>query len=117
MSPENDPILHEMVRRIVEGWHPERIILFGSRARGDAGPEGDYDLLVVMEHEGDVYRVEGDMYQAMVGVGKGVDLIVTTPDEYAWRHTVAGTIEREAARDGTVLHEGSTGVTVRSAGG
>ena len=42
------PIIEEMVRRIVERFHPERIILFGSHATGRAGPESDVDLLVVM---------------------------------------------------------------------
>jgi predicted nucleotidyltransferase len=37
-----------IVRRIVEAVHPLRIILFGSRARGDARPDSDLDLLVVM---------------------------------------------------------------------
>ncbi len=37
-----------MVRRIVHRFRPERIILFGSHARGDAGPDSDVDLLVVM---------------------------------------------------------------------
>jgi uncharacterized protein len=40
--------IEQMVRRIVEQFHPERVILFGSHARGDAGPDSDVDLLVVM---------------------------------------------------------------------
>ena len=45
---EEDPILAEIVRRLVEAFHPERIYLFGSHARGEAGPDSDYDLLVVV---------------------------------------------------------------------
>jgi uncharacterized protein len=44
--------ISEMVRRIVEGFHPDKIILFGSYARGAAGPDSDADLLVVMPVKG-----------------------------------------------------------------
>ena len=43
----DEPVLAEIVRRLVEGFHPERVYLFGSRARRDAGPDRDYDLMVV----------------------------------------------------------------------
>ena len=45
-----DPILDEITRRLVETYRPERIYLFGSRARGTAGADSDYDLLVVVRH-------------------------------------------------------------------
>jgi predicted nucleotidyltransferase len=48
ISIENDPLLAEIVRRLVEAYQPERIYLFGSKARGDAGPDSDYDLMVVV---------------------------------------------------------------------
>jgi hypothetical protein len=44
----DDAELAEVVRRLVEAYQPERIYLFGSVARGDAGPDSDYDLLVVV---------------------------------------------------------------------
>ena len=44
----DDPILAEMVRRLTDAFAPERIYLFGSRARGDAGADSDYDLMVVV---------------------------------------------------------------------
>lgn len=44
----SDPVLAEVVRRLVEAYGPERIYLFGSVARGDAGPHSDYDILVVV---------------------------------------------------------------------
>jgi len=44
--------IDEMVRRIVSQFHPDKIILFGSHARGEAGPDSDVDLLVVMTVEG-----------------------------------------------------------------
>ncbi len=44
----SDPVLAEVFRRLVEAYRPERIYLFGSVARGDPGPDSDYDLLVVV---------------------------------------------------------------------
>src|SRR2546428_8951202 len=44
----DDPTLAEITRRLVETYQPERIYLFGSRARGTAGADSDYDLLVVV---------------------------------------------------------------------
>ena len=44
----SDPLLAEIVRRLVEAYQPERIYLFGSKARGDAGADSDYDLMVVV---------------------------------------------------------------------
>jgi predicted nucleotidyltransferase len=48
-NPDTDLVLAEIVRRLVAGFKPERIYLFGSRARRDAGPDSDYDLLMVLD--------------------------------------------------------------------
>jgi predicted nucleotidyltransferase len=44
----DDPVLGEVVRRLSEVYHPLQIYLFGSAARGDAGPDSDYDIMVVV---------------------------------------------------------------------
>ena len=49
-SAAPDEVLEEMLRRIVKGFSPEKAILFGSRAAAAAGPDGDVDLLVVMNY-------------------------------------------------------------------
>jgi predicted nucleotidyltransferase len=93
-----------MVGRIVERFDPERIILFGSAARGEAGLDSDVDLLVVM-------RVSGSRRDKAVEIGIAVndirvpkDIIVTTPEDFEWRKEVAGTIERPAAREGRLVY-------------
>jgi len=97
-------IIKEMVERIVHRFHPERIILFGSVARGESGPDSDLDLLVVMP-------VEGSRREKAVEVGVAVndlpvskDIIVTTPEDFEWRKELVGTIERPAAREGRLLY-------------
>ena len=96
-----------MVRRIVRRFHPERIILFGSHARGEAGPDSDVDLLVVMSITGSKREKRLEIGMALHDLRLPTDIIVTTPEEFAWRKEIPGTIERPAALEGTVLYERS----------
>jgi predicted nucleotidyltransferase len=92
------------VKRIVKKFAPERIILFGSQARGDAGPDSDIDLLVVMPVEGSIYEKGLEISVALPAGPLPVDVIVTTPEQFAWRKNFVGTIEWPAAREGKVLY-------------
>lgn len=96
--------IREMVRRIVRQFQPERIILFGSHARGEAGPDSDVDLLVVMPVKVSKHRQQVQIRVALHDVGIPKDIIVTTPEDFAWRKDVVGTIEYPAAREGKVLY-------------
>ncbi len=88
-KPNVDQAIREMVRRIVRRFQPERIILFGSHARGEAGPDSDVDLLVVMPVKIPKHRQQVQIRVALHDVGIPKDIIVTTP---------------EAAREGKVLY-------------
>jgi predicted nucleotidyltransferase len=92
-----------MVRRIVREFHPERVILFGSHARGEAGPDSDVDLLVVMPVEGSRREKQVDIRVALHDLHVPKDVIVTTPEDFEWRKEVPGTIEYPAASEGKVL--------------
>lgn len=96
--------IQEIVNRIVERFHPEQIILFGSQARGDAGPDSDVDLLVVMPLEGSKWEKQLEIRMALHDIHVPKDVIVSTPEEFAWRKEIVGTIERPAARQGKVLY-------------
>lgn len=96
--------IEEMVRRIVDRFQPDRIILFGSHARGTAGPDSDVDLLIVMPVKGSKRQKQLDIRKALRGIAVPKDIIVTTPEEFAWRKEVVGTIERPAAREGELLY-------------
>jgi predicted nucleotidyltransferase len=96
--------IRKMVRRIVRRFHPERIILFGSHARGDAGPDSDVDLLVVMPVAGSKREKQLEIRLALRGIPVPKDIVVTTPEEFQWRQDVPGTVERPAAQDGKVLY-------------
>lgn len=96
--------IQEIVNRIVERFHPEQIILFGSQARGDAGPDSDVDLLVVMPVEGSKREKQLEIRMALHDIHVPKDVIVSTPEEFAWRKEIVGTIERPAAHQGKVLY-------------
>ena len=94
----------EMVRRIVERFDPERIILFGSHARGAAGPNSDVDLLVVMPVEGSKREKQLEIRKALRGIRAPIDIAVSTPEEFEWRREIVGTIEYPAVTEGKLLY-------------
>ena len=96
--------IRQMVRRIVSLFHPERIILFGSHARGDAGPDSDVDLLIVMPYFGSRWEKQVEIRLALKSIPIPKDIVVTTPEDFLWRKEVPGTIERPAAQEGKVLY-------------
>jgi len=93
-----------MVQRIVKEFHPEQVILFGSHARGTAGPDSDVDLLVVMPVSGSRREKAVEIGVALHGLGVAKDIVVTTPEDFEWRKEIPGTIERPAALEGKVLY-------------
>ena len=94
----------ELADRIVERLDPERIILFGSHARGDAGPDSDVDLLVVMPVSDSKRQMQLDIRALLHGVRMAKDIIVSRPEDFQWRKDVVGTIEYPAAKLGKVLY-------------
>ncbi|MSQ15920.1 MAG: HEPN domain-containing protein [Dehalococcoidia bacterium] len=98
-------ILAEMTDRIVREFHPVRIVLFGSQARGDARPWSDFDLLVVLRECADKRQMMMDIGEALSDIRVSKDIIVTTPDEIARRGDLIGSILRPALREGVVLYD------------
>jgi predicted nucleotidyltransferase len=77
----NREVLEEIIRRVVRTARPERIIVFGSAARGEMGPNSDVDLLVIKRGKFDQRRLTGDIYLSLHGVGQAVDVVVVTPEQ------------------------------------
>jgi predicted nucleotidyltransferase len=103
-SPQQ--IIDEMVRRIVAACRPLQVILFGSWARGNPGPDSDVDLLVVMP-DGTAKRATALMLRReLAGVGLPKDIVVTTPQEISHRGNLVGSVLRPALREGKVLYDG-----------
>ena len=94
----------EITCRIVERFHPDRIILFGSHARGTAGPASDVDLLVVTPVSGSRRDLVVDIRMAIGAIRLAKDVIVLTPEEFEGYRDVVGTISYASHREGQVLY-------------
>ncbi len=100
----NESTLNEIIRRIVEVAHPEKIILFGSAARGDLNRHSDIDLLVVKD-DSDPWTLIGDIYGNLRGVGVGVDAIVVTPAQVERYKDCHALVIKPALQEGRVIYE------------
>jgi len=89
--------IDEMVRKIVERFDPERVILFGSHARGTAGRDSDVDLLVVLRVSGSKRQKQLELRLALRKFPAAKGYHRDSPEEFAWRHEIPGTSERPAA--------------------
>ena len=105
MTPE--AAIETMVKRIVQRFHPLRVILFGSHARGTATPDSDVDLLVILPHVTDKRRATVEIRRVLGDLPVSKDVIVTTPEEIVRRGGLAGSLLRPALREGKVLYEQS----------
>ena len=94
-----------MVDRIIGRFQPSRVVLFGSRSRGDANERSDVDLLVVMSNVPDKRRAAIEIRRSLGDLPVSKDIVVTTPDEIASRGHVVGTVLHAALREGTVVYE------------
>jgi predicted nucleotidyltransferase len=93
------------VARVVEEFSPERVLVFGSVARGEDGPDSDIDLLVIFNHiEGRRHDLGVAIQRSLRDIGAPVDVLVTDRDEVRRRGQVPGVL-RVALREGTVAHE------------
>jgi predicted nucleotidyltransferase len=96
--------LDVLVRRIVEVAKPDRIVLFGSAARGEMGPDSDLDVLVVKSGVEHRRRLAQDIYMNLSGVGVGVDVIVLTPEDIEAQRDRVGSIVGPALDEGRVIY-------------
>jgi predicted nucleotidyltransferase len=95
--------LDDIIQRIVEVAQPEKIILFGSAARGEMGPNSDVDLLVI---KSGAHRLDltGHIYRNMHGVGEAVDVIVVTPEDVERYRDSQALVIAPALREGKVVY-------------
>jgi predicted nucleotidyltransferase len=105
MIPLNDNLISDIVRRIVETAQPDKIILFGSQARGDARPDSDIDLLVIQESTEPGYRRDAALYLALAGLNAPVDVMTYTPEEVSDWSEVPLAFITTAVREGKVVYE------------
>jgi predicted nucleotidyltransferase len=96
--------LDDIIRRIVEVAQPQKIILFGSAARGEMGPHSDVDLLII-KAGADALDLMGQIYRNLHGVGAAVDAIVVTPEDVERYKDSHALVIKPALREGKVVYE------------
>jgi predicted nucleotidyltransferase len=99
------PYLSEVIDRIVHKFHPVKIILFGSWARGSARDDSDLDLLVVLPKVEHKRKAAIEVLRALNGLPITKDVVVTTPQEIKERGQVVGYILRPALEEGKIIYE------------
>ncbi|MGH7987543.1 MAG: nucleotidyltransferase domain-containing protein [Candidatus Acidiferrales bacterium] len=100
---EEDPALQKIVDRLADAYHPLRIYLFGSKARGDSGPDSDYDLLLVVNDDAPPERRRSRLAYETLWAAEAcgaVDVLVCTESYFEARRHL------KASLPGTVLREG-----------
>lgn len=98
-------ILNEAARRLVEKFNPEKIILFGSQARGTADSRSDIDLLVISPIKEKRRKLMVEMNRVLTELEYAFDIIILTREEFERDRKIPGTIGRYASREGTILYE------------
>lgn len=98
-------MLAEIVRRLIEAYRPERIYLFGSKARGDAGPDSDYDLMLIVEDDAPPQRRRSRLaYEVLRGTGTAADVLVCTRSWFDARLHLRASFPSTIVREGRLLH-------------
>ena len=98
-------LLDKIVDRIVSKFSPEKIIIFGSAAKGTALAGSDVDMLVIMNTELPYYRRSGPVRAAMRGIPVATDMMVLTPQEYEELKDDELSFASEISKTGVVAYE------------
>lgn len=101
----DDPVLDQVVGRLVGTYRPDRIYLFGSTARGDAGPDSDYDLMIVVPDDASPERRDCDLaYRALRGLGIAKDVLVSTRTNFDKQLHLKASFPSTIVREGKLLY-------------
>jgi len=106
---QDEEIIQVIVSRIAETIHPQKIILFGSWARGERGPHSDIDILVIQESSQPRPQRYAQVRRLFWGMGLPMDILVYTPEEFARYQAVPGSFTHTVALEGKVLYAQPSG--------
>jgi uncharacterized protein len=96
----------ELLNSVVAYFNPSRVILFGSVARGEAGPDSDIDLLVIVDDDTPAEKVTMKAgYESRRSHHASADVIPVREQTFRRKSKIAGTLSRAATLDGVVVYE------------
>ena len=101
----DEELLHDIAARIAKAIQPQKIILFGSWARGERGSHSDIDLLIIQESTLPRPQRYAQVRRLFWGMGMPMDILVYTPEEFSRFQSVPGSFTHTVAREGRVLYE------------
>jgi predicted nucleotidyltransferase len=101
----SNEILLKVKERLVDGFHPEKILLFGSQARGTSDDRSDIDILVICSFVGKRRHLMLEMDRALGSLDYAFDILILTPEEFQRDSRIPGTVGRYANQEGKVLYE------------
>jgi predicted nucleotidyltransferase len=101
-----DPeVVNAIVIRLVHELKPQQIYLFGSRARGDATEDSDYDLLVVVdERVGAPFEMEQRSRRALRDIRQPMDVVIYTRRDFEWMLEATASLPATVKREGRLLY-------------
>jgi predicted nucleotidyltransferase len=97
--------LEPIVRQIVAVAAPERIILFGSAARGEMQPDSDLDLLVIKGGNYNYHRLISDLYAALAAIERRVEIVLATPEQTERYRNSFCLVIHAALTEGKLIYE------------
>ncbi|HEX6508957.1 MAG TPA: nucleotidyltransferase domain-containing protein [Chloroflexota bacterium] len=102
---DNDAILAEIVQRLAKTFGPERIYLFGSKARADAGADSDYDLMVIVTRTTEPgYRLAQKAHTLLWDIGTAADILVWSREAFDERLHLKASLPATVVREGKLLY-------------
>ncbi len=105
MTTLSDPVLSEITDRLVRAYHPERIYLFGSTARGDTGPDSDYDILLVVKDDAPPEALSAQSaYAALWGIRASADVHIWPRGKFDSRLHLKASLPATVVREGKLLY-------------
>jgi predicted nucleotidyltransferase len=105
MKTITEAVLAEVTDRLVHAVGPDKVVLFGSRARGDARTDSDVDLLVIKSSDQPRHLRVLPLYRALRGLGIPKDILWVTPEEVEQWREVANHVVSRGLREGRVLYD------------
>jgi len=98
-------LVDQVVRKIAGEFDPEKIIIFGSAARGEAGDRSDLDILVVMDTDLPYYKRAPEVRRKLLGIPLAMDILVTTPVEFSIYKDDDRSFIKSIVRTGKIAYE------------
>lgn len=102
---QNKDVINQIISKILEVIKPDKIILFGSQARGTADSDSDYDVLIIKNEIPDYFNSLKQIYRKMLEIDARVDIVLKSSEDVEKSKQKIVSITKEALKEGIVIYE------------